>query len=104
MTELECPRCKSKKINQFMEPSGGIWCENCGFEETQKNLYNPFKVKENPNKTLDEMQEVRARNNVNWIDILKLAFKYAPDEAKKIMANINAHDKQISALCDKLAK
>jgi hypothetical protein len=59
---------------------------------------------DDPNDTLDKIQEVRAKNNVNWVDILKLAFKHSPEEAKKIMANIVAHDKQISALCEKLSK
>ena len=37
---------------------------------------------------IDEIEKVRTRNNVNWMDVLRLAFKNAPDEAKKLMKKI----------------
>ena len=35
-------------------------------------------------KIIDEIEKVRTRNNVNWMDVLRLAFKHSPEEAKKI--------------------
>ena len=34
---------------------------------------------------IDQIEKVRSRNNVNWMDVLRLAFKYAPDEARALM-------------------
>jgi len=53
---------------------------------------------------INNVQKIRARNNVNWMNILKLAFKYAPKEASKLMKKINSDDKKISSLLSKLAK
>ena len=38
------------------------------------------------------------------MNILKLAFKYAPKEAGKLMKKINSDDKKISNLVNKLTK
>ena len=55
-------------------------------------------------KIIDEIEKVRSRNNVNWMDILRLAFTHAPDEAKDLMRKINVSDDEISALLKKLLK
>ena len=49
-------------------------------------------------KIIDEIEKVRTRNNVNWMDILRLAFTYAPEEAKEVMRKINTSDDKISDL------
>jgi predicted Zn-ribbon and HTH transcriptional regulator len=41
-SELVCPKCKSKNIEQFRMPTGAIWCKNCGFEVLHKEIKNPF--------------------------------------------------------------
>ena len=51
---------------------------------------------------VNEMQKVRARNNKNWMNILKVAIKFAPNETQKIMKKINNDDKKISNLVSKL--
>ena len=53
---------------------------------------------------ISEIENVRSRNNVNWMDILRLAFKYAPDEARLIISKINSDDGKISNLLNKLSK
>tara|TARA_B100000579_G_C22298237_1_gene605921 strand:+ start:72 stop:263 length:192 start_codon:yes stop_codon:yes gene_type:complete len=53
---------------------------------------------------INNVQKIRARNNVNWMNILKLAFKHAPKEASKLMKKINSDDKKISNLLSKLTK
>ena len=58
----------------------------------------------NHNQWINKVQKIRARNNVNWMNILKLAFKHAPKEAKNLMKKINSDDKKISKLLNKLSK
>ena len=53
---------------------------------------------------IKKIQKIRSRNNTNWMNILKLAFKYAPKEAGKLMNKINSDDKKISNLVNKLTK
>jgi hypothetical protein len=53
---------------------------------------------------LDEVQEIRSKNNVNWMDILRLAFAHAPKEARELMGRVNEHDGRISALLSELAE
>ena len=52
---------------------------------------------------INEIESVRSKNNVNWMDILRLAFKHAPDEAREIVGRINADDNKISSLLEKLS-
>ena len=55
-------------------------------------------------KIIDEIEKVRTRNNVNWMDVLRLAFTHAPEEAKRLMKKINQEDNEISKLFEKLSK
>ena len=55
-------------------------------------------------KIIDEVEKVRTKNNVNWMDVLRLAFIHAPEEAKKLMKKINEEDSRISELFEKLSK
>ena len=53
---------------------------------------------------IDEIEKIRTKNNVNWMNILRLAFKHAPKEAGKLMKKINTDDKKISKILNKLSK
>ena len=53
---------------------------------------------------IDEIEKVRTRNNVNWMDVLRLAFKHSPEEAKLLMKKIDHEDSQISSLVKKLSE
>jgi len=53
---------------------------------------------------IDEVENVRSKNNVNWMDVLRLAFTHAPDKAKDLMRKINAEDNRISDLFKKLSE
>ena len=55
-------------------------------------------------KLIDEIEKVRTNNNVNWMDLLRLAFTHAPNEAKKIMGRIENEDNRISNLMKKLSE
>jgi hypothetical protein len=61
-------------------------------------------LKKNYNNIINKVQKIRTKNNKNWMDLLKLAFKYAPKEASKIMKRINISDTQISNEIKKLEK
>ena len=52
---------------------------------------------------LDEVEQVRTKNNVNWMDILRIAFKHAPDEARELQRKITKMDNRISKLAEELA-
>ena len=53
-------------------------------------------------KIIKQIEKIRSKNNVNWMNILRLAFKLDPINAKKIMKKINYDDKAISNLLKKL--
>ena len=64
-----------------------------------KKQINPYYA-----KLIDEIESVRARNNVNWMDILRLAFTYAPEEARLLMQQVNKSDQEISQLLSSLSE
>tara|TARA_B110000858_G_scaffold151728_1_gene172819 strand:- start:912 stop:1103 length:192 start_codon:yes stop_codon:yes gene_type:complete len=53
---------------------------------------------------ISQIEKIRSKNNVNWMNILRLAFKLDSNSAKKIMKKINYDDKKISNLLSKLGK
>jgi len=58
--------------------------------------------KNNYLKIINKIEKVRSKNNVNWMGLLRLAFKHAPKEASQLMKKINSEDKKISSLLSKL--
>tara|TARA_B100000989_G_scaffold21727_1_gene14243 strand:+ start:9727 stop:9918 length:192 start_codon:yes stop_codon:yes gene_type:complete len=60
--------------------------------------------KKNYNTIINTIQKIRSKNNKNWMDLLRLAFKHAPNQSSKIMKRINSADKQISKYLNKLEK
>jgi len=55
-------------------------------------------------KLINQIELLRKKNNTNWMDILKIAFKFDPKNASKAMNSINKYDKKISELSHKLSK
>ncbi len=55
-------------------------------------------------KIITQIEKIRSKNNVNWMNILRLAFKLDPKSSVKIMKKINYDDKKISSLLNKLTK
>ena len=53
---------------------------------------------------ISKIEKIRSKNNVNWMNILRLAFKLDSKSATKIMKKINYDDKKISSLLNKLSK
>jgi|TARA_B100001971_G_C17979873_1_gene426796 hypothetical protein len=65
-------------------------------DEEQRNIDQYLKV-------IDEIEKIRTRNNVNWMDVLRLAFIHAPEKAKELMRKIDTEDNRVSDLVKKLA-
>jgi len=61
-------------------------------------------MKKNYMKIISQIESVRKKNNKNWMDILRIAFKNDPKNASKVFAKIYREDKQISNLAKKLTK
>ena len=59
-------------------------------------------MKKNYSSIINKIQKIRSKNNVNWMNLLRLAFKLDPKSAAKIMKKINYDDKRISSLLKKL--
>ena len=53
-------------------------------------------------KIINDIQKIRSKNNGNWMDILRIAFKHSPKETAKVMRNIYSDDSSISKLVKKL--
>ena len=51
---------------------------------------------------IDEIEAARAKNNLNWMSILRLALEKSPQTAKPIVAEIRRIDREISLLTEKL--
>jgi uncharacterized membrane protein len=68
-------------------------------------MYISVMVKNNKYlSVISKIEKIRSKNNVNWMNILRLAFKLDANQAKKIMQKINYDDKKISQLLNKLSK
>ena len=53
---------------------------------------------------IDQIEKIRAKNNVNWMDILRLGFTYEPNEARKLISKVNESDMEISQLLKELSQ
>ena len=55
-------------------------------------------------KIINKIENIRKKNNKNWMDILRIAIDKSPKETSKIMSNIYRDDNKISKLVKKLSK
>lgn len=82
--------------------------EKNGFSElsSKKNILTFYKIKNNSTdfylNTINEIEKVRKKNNINWMNILRLAFKNSPKETSKVFKQIHLSDGKISKLSKKL--
>ena len=58
--------------------------------------------KKNYKEIISKIENTRRKNNKNWMDILRLAFKNSPVEASKILSEIYKEDKNINLIAKKL--
>ena len=55
-------------------------------------------------KIINKIQKTRTKNNKNWMDLLRLAFRENPREAIKVVRGIFIEDQKISKLVKRLTK
>tara|TARA_E500000178_G_scaffold356205_1_gene432483 strand:- start:1508 stop:1705 length:198 start_codon:yes stop_codon:yes gene_type:complete len=55
-------------------------------------------------KHIKTIEKIRSKNNTNWMNLLRLAFKYDPKNSKKIVKKIFQSDKKINSVIKKLLK
>ena len=61
------------------------------------------KAVSNSQLIIQQIENIRKKNNTNWMKILKIAFKHDPKNASKAIGNVNKFDKKISKLSYKLS-
>lgn len=71
---------------------------------SKKKSYIIMKKKLNKIKIIDKIELIRKKNNGNWMDLLRIAYKYSPKESTLIMSKIYRDDNKISKLVKKLIK
>lgn len=72
--------------------------------ETHDNYIKYELTKMTDLEIIDAVEDARKGNNVNWMNLVRLAFEVAPERARPIFAKINDGDGKISKLLDQLAK
>jgi len=55
-------------------------------------------------KFIDQIQNIRSKNNKNWMDLLRLSLELDFDKTSKIIKEICKDDKRISNLAQKIYK
>ena len=55
-------------------------------------------------KFIDQIQNIRSKNNKNWMDLYRLSLAVAPEESIKIIKKIIHRDKSVTKLAEKLIK
>lgn len=55
-------------------------------------------------KVIDQIEKVRTKNNVNWMDVLRVALKADSKATLTLLKKINTSDKKISKLFEKFKK
>jgi hypothetical protein len=53
-------------------------------------------------KIISQIENIRKKNNTNWMNILRIAFKSSPKETATVMSKIYCDDQKISLLVKKL--
>lgn len=54
-------------------------------------------------KIISQIEKARSSNNINWMNVLRIAIKNNPKETIKILKKINTKDGEISKLLKKLS-
>ena len=60
--------------------------------------------KKNSSVLFTNIENIRKKNNKNWIDLLRLAYDVKPKETKSILTKILKKDKELIKLASKLKK
>lgn len=74
----------------------------CGFAKYSEG--ENFAIFKNKMFIIDKIQMIRSTNNVNWMDLMRLAFRTSPHEAEEIFSRINIDDDKIANLLKRLTQ
>jgi hypothetical protein len=55
-------------------------------------------------KLIDAIEQVRTKNNVNWMNLLRVALRADPEGTLELVREINTKDNEISELFAKLGE
>lgn len=55
-------------------------------------------------QTIDSIEAYRAQNNTLWMNIIRLVYRHAPEEAAAIFRSIEKNDEHILALSKRSAE
>lgn len=73
---------------------------------SNKELLTFYKIKNDSSSfylnAINEIEKVRKKNNINWMNILRIAFKSSPYETSKVFKEIHLSDGKINKLTKKL--
>ena len=58
----------------------------------------------NYKKIITKIENTRKKNNKNWMDLLRISFRYNPTLSKKVVRQIFSEDRRINNLVKKLIK
>lgn len=53
---------------------------------------------------IKKISDIRVKNNMKWMKLLEIAFKYCPDQSGEIMGEITHNDMNVSKLSKQLAR
>ena len=59
---------------------------------------------EKDNRLIDDMENIRKKNNTNWMDLVRLAYKLDPASTKIIIRQIVDNDKKIASVLEEIAE
>jgi len=98
-------------LNRVLVLSASIRPENISsqkcFERSGFSLYESGReslLYLNKVLIINEIERIRSKNNVNWMNLMRLAFRVAPKEAEEIFKKVNTDDGTIATLLKKLTK
>jgi len=95
---------KVKKINRI----SSHFFEKNGYSKlnTSTGIVTYYKIRNNLSirylNVISNIENVRKNNNINWMNILRIAFKKSPEETSKVFKEIYTSDKKINKLTKKL--
>jgi len=58
--------------------------------------------KKNYLRVISQIENIRKKNNINWMNILRIAFKHDPKASARVMSKIYVDDQKISSLVKEL--
>jgi len=63
-----------------------------------------LKERRTDDKIIDDIQNIRKQNNTHWMDVVRLAFRESPKEARNIFKKIKFCDYKVNELLKELSE